>query len=247
MGQPPSSISGRITRTPPGVRVTSLHRIDDVSLGDLPKVVRVIKAAKRYKKVNSKPKSPDVSESLSCELWDSKGPDPGGLPMKTLNKWVPEALYGAWKAGVSKFFWLSLRDWAREPGLPYSQTFEAGLYFRGDTLEADRPKPFLKNFRFPFVSYRKGQGLLVWGRTPTSTGGTIKVSYRKNGGWRKLTTVRAGSNGVFNKFVRTRLGRKNKGSVRARVVGGPALAAGQKQTPVFPLKPIKDFRQPPFG
>ena len=118
-----------------------------------PKVKKVIRAASRYNKVSSKPKKPALW--VTEFSWDSNRPDPGAAPMSTLKKWVPEALYGAWKAGVSKFFWLSLRDWERAPGLPYSETIESGLYFRGETLAADKPKPILRAFRFPFVAYRK--------------------------------------------------------------------------------------------
>ncbi len=35
--------------------------------------------------------------------WDSKPPDPGGLPMKILTRWTAEALYRAWRVGVEPF------------------------------------------------------------------------------------------------------------------------------------------------
>ena len=218
---------------------------DDVSLGDLPKVKKVIKAASRYRKVSSKPKRPALW--VTEFSWDSNKPDPGATPMRTLKKWVPEALYGAWKAGVSKFFWLSLRDWERAPGLPYSETIESGLYFRGNTLSADRPKPILRAFRFPLVSYRKKSGLSVWGRTPGSKSAKVIIRYRHKGGWGKIRTLRSGNNGVFSTFIRTRKGKGNKGSVQAEVKGGPAVTLGQHKSLPFPLKPIRDYFQPPFG
>jgi len=218
---------------------------DDVSLGDLPDVRKVIQAANRYGTVGSRPGIPELW--VTEFSWDSNRPDPGAASMRTLMKWVPEAMYVAWKAGVSKFFWLSLRDWERAPGLPYSQTIESGLYFRGGTLAADRPKPILRAFRFPLVSYRKKSGLNVWGRTPASSAATVVIRYRLNGGWQKIKTLRSGSNGVFNAFIRTGKGKGNRGYVQAKAIGGPAVTLGQSESLPFPLKPIKDYYQPPFG
>ncbi len=99
--------------------------------------------------------------------WDSNKPDPGGVKMSILKKWVPEAMHQAWKAGVSKFFWLSLRDWPRQPGLPYSETYESGLYFRGDSTEQDRSKADPQRLPLSFRRLRAvKKGLRVWGRTP---------------------------------------------------------------------------------
>ncbi len=218
---------------------------DDVSLGDLPKVKKVLKAASRYRKVSTKL---NVPEQWVTEFsWDSNKPDPGAARMSTLKQWVPEALFGAWRTGIKKFFWLSLRDWERAPGLPYSQTIESGLYFRGDTLAADQPKPILRAFRFPLVSYRKKAGLMVWGRTPASSSAKVVIRYRLNGGWQKIRTLKSGGNGVFKTFIRTRKGIGKKGSVQAEVKGGMAQTLGQRKSLPFRLKPIKDYRQPPFG
>jgi len=218
---------------------------DDVSLGDLPEVRKVIQAASRYGKIDSRPAIPELW--VTEFSWDSNRPDPGAASMRTLMKWVPEAMYVAWKAGVSKFFWLSLRDWERAPGLPYSQTIESGLYFRGKTMAADRPKPILGAFRFPLVSYRKNSGLTVWGKTPAGSAATVVIRYGLNGNWQKIRTLRSGASGVFNVFIRTGKGKGNKGAVQAQVIGGPAVTLGQPKSLPFPLKPIKDYLQPPFG
>ena len=219
---------------------------DDVSLGDLPEVRKVAKAAKRYRKVVTKAKRIDLW--VTEFSWDSKGPDPGGVPMKRLSQWVPAALQQAWRAGVSKFFWLTLRDWPRADGLPYSQTIEGGLYFRGPTVKQDRAKPILKAFRFPLTAARKRRGIALWGRTPSSRREKVIVQYARGGGWRKIATFRAGAGGVFNRFVKTRLGKGNRGRLRARVVSGSARnLGGQVTSMAYPLKPIRDYFQPPFG
>ena len=67
------------------------------------------------------------------------------------------------------------------------------------------------------------------------------IRYRPpNGsGSRVLKRVKVGGSGVFQGFVRTRLGRANKGSVFA-------YSHGQASVP-FSLTTVKDFYQPPFG
>jgi hypothetical protein len=220
----------------------SSRGIDDVSLGDLPEVPKVLKAAMKYRKIITRSKS--IPHWVTEFSWDSNRPDPGGVPMNILKKWVPEAMHQAWKAGVIKFFWLSLRDWPRPSGLPYSQTFESGLYFRGNDVLSDQPKPTLRAFRFPFVAYGVRGGLSVWGRTPDSGPGTLRISYRFRNGWRNVGTIRACGNGVFSGLVRTRLVTPKRGYARATLVG---VTEGQTESLDFSLKPIPDFHQPPFG
>jgi hypothetical protein len=210
---------------------------DDVELGDLGKLQRLIAAADRAGRIKGIYKRTPLW--ITEFAWDSKPPDPGGLKMKTLDSWVAEAMYRAWKAGISHFFWYGLRDVAHPPGVSYSQTNDGGLYFRGATVAEDRPKPVLQVFRFPFVAYPKNGRLEVWGRTPTSSGGRVKVQARVKGAWRALGTVRAGANGVFLGRLRSTYGRKHRGAVRA-------VVRGQRSTP-FPMNPPKDFPQAPFG
>ncbi len=135
----------------------------------------------------------------------------------------------------------------RAPGLPYSETIESGLYFRGATLAADKPKPILRAFRFPFVAYRKNSGLKVWGRTPAGNSAQVVIRYRANGGWSKIKTLRSAGNGVFSALIKTRKGKGDKGRLQAEVKGGSAKTLGQAKSLPFKLKPIKDYFQPPFG
>lgn len=211
--------------------------VDDVSLGDLPEMGELLKAAKAAGKIDTPAGS--VRFWITEFSWDSAPPDPGGLKMSVLCRWTSEAMFRAWQAGVSNFFWLSLRDWPREKDLPYSESIESGLYFRGPTLEQDRPKRVLKAFRFPFVAFRKPRGISIWGRTPESTRGRIFLSYRLGGGWKDLGVVRADRTGVFRALVKTRLGRKKRGVVRAEYGADVSLP--------FSLRPVRDRWQAPFG
>lgn len=211
---------------------------DDLQLGDLPEMTKLLKAAKRAGNIRTKSKK--VGFWVTEFSWDSSPPDPGGVPMGLLTRWTSEAMFRSWQAGVSNFFWLSLRDWKpARPGLPHSQTIEAGLYFRATTLADDRPKPILRAFRFPFVAFTKSRGISVWGRTPDSAAGPVRLSFKSGGEWRRLGSARADGNGVFSSVVRTRLGSNYRGFVRAE--------AGGETSPAFSLRPVRDRVQRPFG
>jgi hypothetical protein len=209
---------------------------DDVSLGDLPEMRRLLRAAERAGKIDS-----DLSPVpfwVTEFGWDSRPPDPGGLPPRILARWTAEAMYRAWLAGVSNFFWYQIRDDDRE-GRPHNETVQSGLYTRGRTPAADKPKLVLKAFRFPFVAFGKGRGVRIWGRTPDSGPAKVVLEGRNGGGWRRIGTARADGDGIFGKFVRTRLGASKRTLVRARVPSGVSVP--------FSLRYVRDFYQPPFG
>lgn len=215
----------------------SIHP-DDVQLGDVRQMVRLIRAARKHGKIRSDKRY--VPVWITEFSWDSKPPDPGGLRMGVLSRWTAEAMFRSWKAGVDNFFWLSLRDWKRPAGVPFGQSIEAGLWFRGPKLREDRPKRVLKAFRFPFVAFRHKRGILVWGRTPNSKSGrvTIRFGHRYRKVNRRIKVVRTNKFGVFQKFIRTRRGRNHRGFLTAKF--------GKTSLP-FSLKRVKDFYQLPFG
>jgi hypothetical protein len=160
--------------------------------------------------------------------------------MDILTHWTSEALYTAWKAGISHFFWYSLRDGLHQPGQNYSDTLESGLYFHsGGDVQQDEPKEVLYAFRFPFVAIAKSKGLFFWGRTPESTAGKVAIQVFEGSKWRNVATVRASKAGMFKGMAPTRYGRNKTGYARALYRGQNSLA--------FSMKPIPDFRHAPFG
>ncbi len=211
--------------------------VNDVELGDLPKLQTLLAAADRAGRIKGAFKhTPLWIGELS---WDSKPPDPGGLPMKIETRWTAEALYRSWKAGVDHFFWYSLRDPEPEPRLPFSQTDQSGLYFRGPTVAQDQPKKFLYAFRFPFVAYPRRNSLSFWGRTPNSRGGRVAIQLLRGGHWRRALVTRASKAGIFQGVVRRRYGANRRGAARA-------VYHGRASVP-FSMRPVPDFPHPPFG
>jgi hypothetical protein len=209
---------------------------DDVSLGDMPEVTKLIRAADRAGKIqNASARTPIWATEFS---WDSKPPDSGGLPPRLHSLWTAEAIYRAWKAGLSAFFWFALRDDAPN-GRPDAEVFQAGLYTRGATLAQDRPKRVLRAFRFPFVAFRSKKGFTFWGRTPTSRRMQVRVQLKNGrGGFKTVKRVRASGQGIFQGTVRRR-GVRRSGQVRAKTPKGTSLP--------FAFRFKRDCYQPPFG
>ena len=211
--------------------------INDVELGDLPKLQTLLRAADRAGRIRGRFRHTPLW--VSEFSWDSKPPDPGGLSMKIEKQWTAEALYRAWSAGVSNFFWFSLSDFPPEPKRPFSETLQSGLYFWAPTAAEEQPKELLYAFRFPFVAFHRRNGLFFWGRTPTSRGGRIVIQVQKGRRWRRVSAARADANGIFSGVARTLYGRNKQGAVRA-------LYLRERSLP-FPMRRVGDFYQPPFG
>lgn len=212
-------------------------KINDVEMGDLGKLQTLIKAADNAGRIKGQYRRTPLW--ITEFSWDTNPPDPGGLPMKIETRWVAEALYRAWSAGVTRFFWFSLRDAEHGPTTSYKEAFESGLYFRGPTLEQDQPKPILSAFRFPFVSYPLKNGLSFWGRTPSSEPGRIAIQLLRGGKWRNALVTQADKSGVFSGLIHSRYGSGKSGRVRA-------VYQRQPSTP-FSMRPVPDFIHPPFG
>jgi hypothetical protein len=208
---------------------------NDVQLADLPKLQTLLRAADRAGHIAGHYKRTPLW--VTEFSWDSKPPDPHGLPMAIETRWVAESLHVAWDAGVDHFFWFSLRDEARA-GRPTSETIESGLYFRGPTLAKDKPKPYLRAFRFPFVAY-PGRPFTFWGRTPTSRSGPVEIELLEGSHWKTVRTVHAKTTGIFQGTLHTAYGAGEVGSARAVFKG--------QASPAFSMKPVPDFVHPPFG
>jgi len=211
--------------------------MNDVQMGDLAKLQRLLRAADSAGRIKGAfRRTPLWVTELS---WDSNPPDPGGLAMRIESRWTAEALHEAWKAGVSNFFWFSLRDFPPDPDRPFSMTLQSGLYFRGPTVAEDQPKDFLYAFRFPFVAYPVQKGISFWGRTPSSGRGRVTIQLRRRGRWHKAFVARANRYGIFSGVIGTGYGRHKRGAARGVFRKESALP--------FSMRPVKDFPQPPFG
>lgn len=208
---------------------------DDISVATLPRVRALLRAAARLGHIESA-RSPRLW--VTEFSWDSRPPDPGGVPGRLLARWVSEAMFRMYGAGVELVTWFKLRDDATR-GRPFSQTFQSGLYSRCHSgISCDRPKPVLRSFRFPFVAYKSGgRRVYLWGRTPAGKAARVLIQQRVRGKWRRLERIRTNSHGIFS----LRLRRLGSGSVRARLRNGEPAAAS------FSLAPDRYPPATPFG
>lgn len=184
----------------------------DVSIAELPAMKTVLDAGVLGGKVVSRQA---VRFWVTEFSWDSNPPDPGGVPAALEGRWVAEALYRMWSAGVSLVTWYTLVDQPVK-----TSPYQSGLYYLGTTFASNRPKPAFTVFRFPFVAYPRSKGVLVWGRTPTSKSGTVVIEQRGSSGWRRVGVVQADMVGIFTGDLQA----SGKGPLRARFTGAKATS-----------------------
>jgi Cellulase (glycosyl hydrolase family 5) len=210
---------------------------DNVWLANLGSMTALIHAAQRLGALRSThPAQVWVSEFS----WDSNPPDPAGVPLRLEQRWVAEALYRSWRAGVNVFTWFALRD---QPLA--SSPFQSGLYFGcPGGLACDTPKPAEAAFRFPFVAYTyPGHRATVWGRTPAGLRVPVQIQWRFQGRWRKLAILRTDGDGIFSARLPLPRDAASKSTVlRATLIGGDSSSS-----PSFSLHKPPDILVTPFG
>jgi Cellulase (glycosyl hydrolase family 5) len=200
---------------------------NDDSLGDLAKVRAVLDAAVRAGHIVSS--NGPVRLWVTEWSWDSKPPDPHGVPAQLEGRWVSEALYRMWSENISFATWFLLRDF------PLPNDYQSGLYYSGKTMAQDRPKPALRAFQFPFVAFPRGKTVFYWGRTPTSEPGRLRIEIQSGGGWRPVATAQANRYGIFyGSFPSS----ATTGAVRARLGSSTTLPFDLKAPPDYPVTPF---------
>jgi hypothetical protein len=72
--------------------------------------------------------------------------------------------------------------------------YQSGFFTAGG-----QAKHSLEAFRFPFVAFRAGSGVSVWGRTPFGKSGSVIVERQATGKrWISVARLRADRNGIFS-------------------------------------------------
>jgi hypothetical protein len=173
---------------------------DDVTIADWDRITRPLKVALKDGTV-----APRKSKQLwATELsWDSKPPDPDGIPAHLQATYMEGAFSTMWSEGVSAVVWFLMRDEAPEPS--FATTLQSGIYFRGDTMAQDTPKPSFTAFSFPFTGYIHKGKTQLWGLAPTPGPVTIQRQAR-SGSWVDLTHLNARSDRLFLGSAKLRAG-----------------------------------------
>jgi hypothetical protein len=181
---------------------------DDVSIPDMYKITRVLRAAERAHHVL--PAGPKSVWATEIE-WDTDPPDPHGVPIQRQARWLEQALYVLWSQGVSTVMWLQIVD---QPPIPnYASTYQGGLYFLNGGA-----KPALTAYRFPFVVTNLGHGSArAWGRAPSS--GSLSIERRSGSTWTVIRRLQARAHQVFDVVLRVGAG----AGLRATMTGSTSL------------------------
>jgi hypothetical protein len=167
----------------------------DVELGDLPKMRALLKAGARLGHVVS---AHPVQFWVTEFGWNTNPPRKHSPSLGLAARWTAESLHQMWLSGVSLVTWFLLDD------LPSPSYYKSGLFFHASSVARARPKPVRTAFRFPFVSYRHGSRVSVWGRDATSDKELVTVQRRhgKRGAWRTVARVRSNGDGIFKATVK---------------------------------------------
>jgi hypothetical protein len=162
---------------------------ENVAIPDVGKLTRIVRAARRARTVRPAGAKAVWVTELS---WDSRPPDPDGVPESRRAHWLQDALYSLWRQGATTICWFLLRD---QPPVPsYDRTYQSGLYY----LDG-RPKRSTAAFRFPLVVRRAGRGVRVWGRSPAS--GPVTIERRRGGRWSAIAVLHTRSGAIFHARV----------------------------------------------
>jgi len=210
------------------------HGTDNVSLGDLPTMDKLLEtAAKLHQVVSHGPVKFWVTEFS----WDTSPPRRHAAPVNLQARWTAEAFHQMWLSGVSLVTWFMLED---QPG---NTEYQSGLYFYGSTLAHARAKPMRTAFRFPFVAYLGKNGAVsVWGRDATSSAQTISIQQRHGarGTWRTVGRIRANRYGIF-------LGNLKLKQVTAKDSMRATAARSGNSLPFSLTRPSSKLRYGPWG
>ena len=206
--------------------------VDNVSLGDLPKMRSLLRAGVRLHRVVS---AHPVQFWVTEFSWDTKPPRRHAAPMGLAARWTAEALYQMWRSGVSLVTWFGLQD--RGGHGPY----QSGLFRYSTSLEQAKAKPVRTAFRFPFVAYLGRGSVSIWGRDATSDARVVTIQ-RRHGGhgrWGTVAKIRTNRSGIFKASLKLRA--SSKDWLRA-------TASGSGSSLAFSLtRPSSKLRYGPWG
>ena len=197
----------------------------NASIGELPEMRALLRAAKRQGTVVSSGQPLFWVTEFS---WDTNPPDPKGVPQALHARWVSEALFRMWRAGVSAVFWFRLQD----------DPLRTSPYQSGFFATNGQPKYSLEAFRFPFVAFAEKDAVPVWGRTPSGRPGAVIVERMTKNRWVAAARLRADRYGIFS----ARLGARPAGTTAYRArLASPAERSIPFSLTVPPARAVAPF------
>jgi hypothetical protein len=156
---------------------TKAINADDISIPDIWKLKAILRASER---------AGDALPRIHHSIWvtetgyNTKPPNPSGIPVDEQARWLEQTFQLLWKEGVSLVTWNTIVD---QPPVPsYATTSQSGIYFLGG-----QPKPSLQAFHLPIVATRVSPSTVqVWVRTPAT--GQLVLQALRAGAWQRLAS-----------------------------------------------------------
>ena len=169
---------------------------DDVTVPDLTKLDRIVRRAVATGRALPRARKRLWVTEIS---WDSRPPDPEGVPQATHANWLQDALYVLWEQGVDTVTWFQVRDKLPEPS--YAFTSQSGVL-----LADGSPKLAARAFRMPISLRRPDRRgrTLVFGRAAKA--GTMFVQRAAGGKWRTIAGVQMRRDQVLARRVPAKSG-----------------------------------------
>jgi len=168
-----------------GAPDTKAINADDVSIPDMGKLARILRAAER---------GGTALPHIHHQLWvtetgyNTKPPNPQGVPAREQARWLEQTLELLWRQGVSLVTWNTIVD--EPPNPTYFTASESGIYYLNG-----QPKPALAAFRFPVVGWRANGEVMVWGRAPAT--GRMALQRRVGNNWRTVSSLAVHTGDTF--------------------------------------------------
>lgn len=184
----------------------------DASTPNFDRLQRIVRKARKTGRV--RPRSPKPFWSTEI-WWETKPPDPSGVPLRRHAQYLAESAYILWAQKVKVSIWFRIED----PSSDFSQ-YSGLWYFDGG------PKPAKQAFAFPFVADRnKGKRIFLWAKAPRA--GRAVIQRKSGGSWKKVRAVKVGK----DRIIAERYRRGGEFEMRVK--------QGSKKSPVYSV-PAKE-------
>ncbi len=155
---------------------------NDASSPDLPRVVRVLRAAERERTITGGRKRHPLW--VTEFWWTNSATSPTDFSPKPRRqaRYIQESMFLFWEAGTKVAIYFPLVD---------SFGFFAGLF-----EEDGSPRPAAQAFAFPFVAEKtREDDLRAWGKSPLT--GRLQIERRRAGAWHKVKGLDVKAGQVF--------------------------------------------------
>ena len=185
---------------------------DDVVIADFSRITKPLSVALKRGTVLPRTKKQIWATELS---WESKPPDPEGIPDHLRATYMDGAFNELWSEGVNTVVWFNMRDQLPRPD--FASTLQSGIFFApDDSIQDDTPKPSYPAYQFPFTAYLKKGKAQIWGLAPAP--GPVTIQALRGSTWTPVMTLGARSDRLFLASARL------KAKTQVRAVQGASIS-----------------------